>query len=84
MNAEQRANAISHWLEVSKTAWPFLAEEISRRIAEHTADLIGTDNEQTRGRIKALTAVLELPQTLSSERDGIRAGLSEQDPAVLS
>ena len=81
MSAEQRVNEISQWLESTKTAWPFFAEEIRKRIAEHTADLIGTDNEQTRGRIKALTAVLELPQTLSHECEGIRAGLSEEDPA---
>lgn len=81
MTPEQRANEISQWLESSKTAWPFFAEEIGRRIAEHTADLIGTDNEQTRGRIKALAAVLDLPETLRSECDGIRAGLSEEDPA---
>lgn len=81
MTPEQRINEIAQWLEASKTAWPFFAEELRQRIATHTADLIGTDNEQTRGRIKALAAVLELPQTLSSELEGIRAGLSEPDPA---
>lgn len=78
---EARINEISRCLSAIGNGWPLIAMEISRKLEEHIASLIEADNEQTRGRIKALTAVLELPQTLSDERDGISAGLSEQDPA---
>jgi hypothetical protein len=42
-----------------------------------TAELIGQDNEQTRGRIKQLRELMELPETLHQEREGISAGLAE-------
>jgi hypothetical protein len=42
-----------------------------------TLDLIGQDNEQTRGRIKQLRELMELPETLAQERDGLSAALAE-------
>lgn len=81
MTAEDRLGEIATWLEAVKGAWPLLSAELERRIAEHTTALISADNEQTRGRIKALRELLELPKTLDDERQGISAGLSESDPA---
>lgn len=61
---------------------PALAAMLTARIAELTNKLIAQDNEQTRGAIKELRALLNLPDTLQHERDGITAGFSEQsDPA---
>ena len=78
---EDRIGEISRCLDAITNGWPLMVLEISRQLTEHTASLIEADNEQTRGRIKALTAVIELPQTLRDERDGISAGLAEQAPA---
>ncbi len=78
---EARVAEISSFLSQYSGPWAFFAVELGRQIETYTADLIGTDNEQTRGRIKALMWVMELPNTLHAEREGISAGLSEQDPA---
>ena len=56
---------------------PALVEHLNAQIHEHTERLIGADHEQTRGRIKALRALLTLPDELQQERDGITAALSE-------
>lgn len=57
----------------------------SRALADHLLDtidglterLIGADNEQTRGRIKALRDLLSLPDQLQSELAHLTAGLGE-------
>lgn len=78
---EQRIGEIGRWLEARGQSWPFFAAEVARRIEALTLDLIAQDNEQTRGRIKALRDVLDMPASLASERDGMSAGLAEQAPA---
>lgn len=50
----------------------YLTDEISRL----TSHLISADDEQTRGRIKALRDLINLPESLQSERDGIAAELT--------
>jgi hypothetical protein len=82
MTAQERADQIAGMLSVLMPAWPALTMEVSERIENLTAELIGEDNEQTRGRIKALRELLNLPETLQQEREAITAGLSEEsDPA---
>jgi hypothetical protein len=81
MNALERVHEIDQALNVLRPAWNALSEHIVVRIREHTATLVSQNDEQTRGRIKALQELLELPVTLQQERDGISAGLSEEDPA---
>jgi len=81
MNTNERLTQISTVLEATKTGWPFLLEILNEQVRVLTEQLVNQDNEQTRGRIKALLWVMELPDTLTQEREGIRAGLSEQDPA---
>ncbi len=61
---------------------PALVAHINERIAAHTITLIGADSEQVRGRIKALRALLDYPESLQWERDGIAAALSEQSDAA--
>lgn len=77
----ERIAQITRTLEAIKGGWPLLAEEIDARMAELTEQLINNDNEQTRGQIKALRWVKELPASLQSQGDGMRADLSEQDSA---
>lgn len=79
--AEQRIAHIGQGLQAIQSGWPFLLGELKTRIDELTASLINNNDEQTRGRIKALLAVTELPQTLATERESMSAALSEQDAA---
>lgn len=63
-------------------SWPRIAGEIQRRIAELTVRLVAENNEQTRGAIKELRELIDLPVTLQRERDDLAAGLPDySDPA---
>lgn len=53
-----------------------LQGELMRLIAERIALLITNNDEQTRGGIKALQEILDLPAVLQSERDQMTTGLS--------
>ena len=77
MTHQERIDWINRTLEAVRPGWPYLCEVIGERLQSLTLDLIGQDNEQTRGRIKALRDLLELPEQLQQERDGISAGLAE-------
>lgn len=77
MTPEARLAQINQTLEAVRTGWPFLLVLMQERKDALTQDLIGQDNEQTRGRIKQLVELMELPATLQQERDGINAALAE-------
>lgn len=62
--------------------WAFITGEIDRHIAERIETLIGREDEQTRGQIKALRWVMNLPSALAEERDGLKSALSEMDAGV--
>lgn len=81
MEHEDRINQISAGLERMAHAWPFVAGEIEARAKELIESLVNQDNEQTRGQIKALRWVMDLPSTLAQERDGMSAALLEQSAA---
>jgi hypothetical protein len=61
--------------------WELVALEMQAQICELTGSLIAQNNDETRGRIKALQAILNLPEALHQEREGLTAALSEQDAA---
>jgi hypothetical protein len=73
MTPAERVDQINQQLEALRTAWPCLAEILREKAEALTLNLIGENNEQTRGRIKALRELMELPETLQQERDGIEA-----------
>lgn len=81
MTPKERVGQITQTLGAMQTGWPHLVREIDERIAALTVQLISQDNEQTRGRIKALRDVKDMPETLTQERDGISAALAEQAAA---
>jgi hypothetical protein len=81
MTPDERISQISRTLEAIRTGWPLLSEEIDTRLGELTEQLINNDNEQTRGQIKALRWVKELPASLQSTRDGMSAALADQAAA---
>lgn len=62
--------------------WPRFAAEIARRVDELTLKLIGENNEQTRGAIKELRCLIDLPAALQAERDHLAAALSEPSDAA--
>lgn len=55
-----------------------LLAHLHEEIACLTASLIETNDDQTRGRIKALRDLINLPETLQAEREGIAAELTAQ------
>lgn len=77
MTAEERIEQINRTLEAIRTGWPFFMAVMQEKADRLTLDLIGEDNEQRRGRIKQLRELMELPETLTSERSGLSAGLAE-------
>jgi hypothetical protein len=74
---QERIDQINQTLEAVRNGWPFLLAVMQERRDALTLDLIGQDNEQTRGRIKQLRELMELPETLAQERDGLSAALAE-------
>lgn len=62
-------------------AWPSLSALINERISERVNSLISENNEQTRGAIKELRALLDLPEALQHEREALTAALSDEDAA---
>ncbi len=62
--------------------WDKLEKEIDLEISALTVRLIAENNEQTRGAIKALQKLKDLPAALEYERREISAALSEQDAAT--
>ena len=77
-NIKQRIADIGQGLQAIQSGWPFLLGEINSRIDELTTSLVNNNDEQTRGRIKALIAIKELPlscllYTSPSPRDRTRS-----------
>lgn len=81
MTAQERLDYLNGTLAGLHGCWPHLAQEIQRRIDSKTVQLIGENNEQTRGAIKALRDLVDLPAALQQERDHITAALSDPDAA---
>ena len=68
-----RIEQIDATLKAIQPGWPFLLAEVQARIADETERLITQNNEETRGRIKALRDLMTLPEALEAERAGILA-----------
>lgn len=77
MTPEDRIAEIDEALRALQPAWPAFAAVLEDRKQALTHELIAQDNEQTRGRIKQLRELMELPELLRQEREGIRAALAE-------
>ena len=80
MTAQERLGELEQQIQAIQNGWPFFLSLLQERIDAHTVSLVGNNDEQTRGRIKALQELKELPATLQQERDGIRAGLADEAP----
>lgn len=53
-------------------AWPTLSKYLIDRMTVFTSELVNADNSETRGRIKELAFLLELPQGLHEEAMALR------------
>lgn len=84
MTAEDRLDELDEQLQALAHVWPVLLPLLQARTQSHVVSLIGANDEQVRGRVKALMELIELPDALQQERDGIRAGLDEQSPAKVT
>jgi hypothetical protein len=68
-----RLEQIDAALQAIQPGWPFFMAELRSRIDQHIESLVSQNNEETRGRIKALRDLMNLPDELASERAGILA-----------
>jgi hypothetical protein len=66
-----RLDYLTTTLDALDFAWPRLSGEIQARIDRLTLALISSNNDETRGAIKALRELLALPETLRYERNHI-------------
>lgn len=74
---EARIAHISALIDSMRACWPSIVEELRAREADLITQLVAQDNPETRGRIKQLRDVIDLPYLLRSEQEGLTAGLSE-------
>ena len=72
-----RIAQITQFQEVTNLGWPFFCAELDRIERELVERLITQESEATRGQIKLLRQIKELPETLQAEREGITQGLPE-------
>lgn len=79
MNIDDRITYLNTTLASLDHAWPHILPELRARVDDLTLNLIGANDEQTRGRIKELRWLISLPDTLRSERDHIKVVLESQN-----
>ena len=68
---QQKLETVTGWLD-----------EFRERMTYLTAELIAKDNEQTRGALKELRRLIELPDTLQVDVERETAALPEQSDAA--
>lgn len=81
MNTDPRITEIQKTLEAIQNGWPFFLAVMNQRIADMTEQLINNDNEQTRGAIKEMRRLTELPANLLQEMSSISAALADEAAA---
>lgn len=79
MDINARLDYLNTTLAAFDTAWPKLAGEIQSRIDGLTLKLISANNDETRGAIKELRDLLNLPESLRYEREHINTALKDAD-----
>jgi len=78
-----RLEEIEATLQAIRPGWPFFMAEVNAQIEQLTGSLIAQNNEETRGRIKALLDLQTLPEQLEAERTSILAAeLPDPDSAL--
>lgn len=62
-----------------QAAWPTLRPELKRQYDELITQLVTANNDETRGRIKQLAELLELPNTLQREAEDLQQPQQEAE-----
>ena len=62
----QQIGKLQQQIQAMQTAWPFLFPLLEEHRSEQIEALIASESPEARGRIKAITRIIELPQELSS------------------
>lgn len=71
--AQERLAQIAPLQQGLQAAWPTLKPELEKWRRELTAKLIASNDDETRGRIKGLNDLLELPERLQQEAQSLSA-----------
>jgi hypothetical protein len=72
---QERKEELEALIKSMRFAWDPILAEIQKRIDSCTSCLVSVESQEMRGRIKALTDLIELPAQLQNELDGINAEL---------
>lgn len=78
---ETRRALIIGLIDALRGTWSLLLPELQARALSRTAQLVAVNDEQTRGRIKELQDLQDLPTCLQYELEAIQAALSDPDAA---
>ena len=78
-----RIQQIEATLQAIQPGWPFFIAELQAQINDHVERLVTQNNEETRGRIKGLRDLMDLPATLEAERAGILAAELPDEGSAL-
>lgn len=77
-----RKDELKQTLQAIGLGWAAVVSEIDARVESLTETLIASENEEIRGRIKALRDFKDFPAQLESELRGIESELPERDSDV--
>lgn len=77
MDSNERRGHVPALYSSLPGSWPLLEKELAHLRAQFVADLIVSNDEQKRGRIKMIDELLRLPETLRQEMDQMAQSLPE-------
>lgn len=76
--AEARLTQITALFSAMQGAWPAIAVELGLRQQDLIASLISQNNDETRGRIKQLNDLIDLPNSIYQEMQNLKQPLPDQ------
>jgi len=79
MNSELRVAQIQQTLEAIQNGWPSVYGELNSRISELTASLVHRNDDEVRGKIKALMSLAAWPQEMAEEMAQLVQPAQEED-----
>jgi hypothetical protein len=72
-----RANRLKQLTEAMRSAWPVLWPVLQEMRDDKTQALIAAENPETRGFIKAVVALIELPESVKAELEQLAQTLED-------
>lgn len=79
----KRIEKIEAALQAIRPGWPFFMAELQAQVDDNVERLITQNSEETRGRIKALRDLMNLPEALEAERTSILAAELPDEGSAL-